>query len=78
MTSEIRSYFGSMQNRLEHTYNNNKNMEENTQSSESRLRDADMAEEMMKFASSSILQQANESILVQANQQPQKILSLFQ
>lgn len=78
MTSEIRSYFGSMQNRLEHTYNNNKNMEENTQSSESRLRDADMAEEMMKFASSSILQQATESILAQANQQPQRILSLFQ
>ena len=78
MTSEIRSYFGATQNRLESASRNNRNIAENTQSSESRLRDADMASEMVNFANSNILQQANEAILAQANQQPQGILSLFQ
>ncbi len=78
MTSEIRSYFGATQNRLESASRNNRNIAENTQSSESRLRDADMASEMVNFANSNILQQANAAILAQANQQPQGILSLFQ
>lgn len=77
MTSEIRSDFGATQNRLEYAANNNRNIAENTQQSESRIRDADMAEEMVRFANSNILQQASEAILAQANQQPQGILSLF-
>ena len=78
MTSDIRSYFGATQNRLESASRNNRNIAENTQSSESRLRDADMSSEMVNFANSRILEQANEAILAQANQRPQGILSLFQ
>ncbi len=77
MTSEIRSDFGATQNRLEYASNNNRNIAENTQQSESRIRDADMAEEMVRYANSNILQQASEAILAQANQQPQGILNLF-
>ncbi len=77
MTSEIRSDFGATQNRLEYAANNNRNIAENTQQSESRIRDADMAKEMVQFANSNILQQASEAILAQANQLPQGILNLF-
>lgn len=77
MTSEIRSDFGATQNRLEYAANNNRNIAENTQQSASRIRDANMAEEMVRLANSSILQQASEAILAQANQQPQGILNLF-
>ncbi|MCR5420198.1 MAG: hypothetical protein K6E98_04250 [Lachnospiraceae bacterium] len=76
--SAERSQFGAYQNRLEHTYNNDLNISENTQSAESRIRDTDMTEEMMENARLNIIEQANQTILAQANQQRQGILSLLQ
>jgi len=76
--SEIRSRIGAQQNRLEHTFNNVKNTEENLQASESRIRDTDMAEEMVNYSKSNIIQQASQSMLVNANQSKQGILTLLQ
>jgi len=76
--SEIRSDFGSMQNRLEHAVNNNQNASENTQAAESRIRDTDMATEMVENAKYAILQQATESVMAQAKLQAQNILKLLQ
>lgn len=76
--SEIRSNFGATQNRLEHGVNNNQNTSENTQAAESRIRDTDMATEMMENAKYSILQQATESIMAQQKIQAQNILKLLQ
>lgn len=76
--SQKRSYFGAIQNRLEHTLNNIKNVSENTQAAESRIRDANMAKEMVKYSRDNILLQAGQSILVQANQQQQGILQILQ
>ncbi len=76
--SEQRSLFGAYQNRLEHTYNINKNTEENTQYSESKIRDTDMAAEMVKLSIANILQQAGQSMIANANQTPQGVLSLLQ
>jgi flagellin len=75
--SNERSKFGSVQNRLEHTLNNLASYEENLQSSESRIKDVDMASEMVNFTKYQILQQAGTSMLAQANQAPQSVLSLL-
>lgn len=76
--SEQRSYLGALQNRLEHTIANLDNIAENTQSAESRLRDTDMAEEMVEYSKNNILAQAGQSMLAQANQSNQGVLSLLQ
>lgn len=74
----IRSEIGAQQNRLEHTIDNQNNIVENTTAAESRIRDADMATEMMKFTKDNILQQAGLAMLAQTNQSRQGILSLLQ
>lgn len=76
--SAQRSMFGSYQNRLEHAYSINKNTSENTQAAESQIRDTDMAEEMVRYSNLNILGQAANSMLAQANQTHQNILSLLQ
>jgi flagellin len=76
--SEARSDLGALQNRLEHTIANADNTAENLQAAESRIRDVDMAKEMVKFAKDTILQQAAQSMLAQANQQTQGVLALLQ
>ena len=75
--SEQRSNLGAIQNRLEHTINNLDNVVENTTAAESRIRDTDMATEMVKFSNQNILQQAGQSMLAQANQSNQGVLSLL-
>lgn len=75
--SSGRSYMGALQNRLEHTINNLDNAAENLTASESRIRDVDMAKEMMEFTKSNILNQAAQAMLAQANQQPQGVLQLL-
>lgn len=72
-----RSTLGAIQNRLEHTIANADNTAENLQSAESRIRDLDMADEMVKYSKNSILQQAGQSMLAQANQSTQGVLSLL-
>ena len=76
--SALRSKLGALQNRLEHTVANLDNISENTQSAESRIRDTDMAEEMVQYSKDNILQQAGQSMLAQANQANQGVLSLLQ
>jgi flagellin len=76
--SSQRSALGAMQNRLEHTINNVGAASENLSAAESRIRDVDMAKEMMSFTKNSILQQAATAMLAQANQQPQGVLQLLQ
>ncbi len=73
-----RSDLGAIQNRLEHTINNLDNVVENTQAAESRIRDTDMATEMVKYANTNILAQAGNAMLAQANQSNQGVLSLLQ
>jgi flagellin len=75
--SSERSKLGAYQNRLEHTINNLDNVAENLQASESRIRDVDMAKEMMEFTRQNILQQAATAMLAQANQAPQSVLQLL-
>jgi len=75
--STQRSALGAIQNRLEHTIANADNVAENTQAAESRIRDVDMADEMVKFSKNNILQQAGQSMLAQANQATQGVLSLL-
>ncbi|NME82792.1 flagellin [Clostridium sp. SM-530-WT-3G] len=75
--SKERSKLGAVQNRLEHTIANVDNAAENLTAAESRVRDVDMAKEMMAFQKNNILQQAAQSMLSQANQQPQNVLSLL-
>ena len=75
--SDQRSSLGAVQNRLEHTISNLDNVVENTTSAESRIRDVDMAEEMVTYSKNSILQQAGQSMLAQANQANQGVLSLL-
>ena len=72
-----RSALGALQNRLDHTVANADNMAENLQSSESKIRDANLADEMVSYSASSILQQAGQSMLAKANQATQGILSLL-
>ena len=76
--STQRSALGAVQNRLEHTIANLDNVGENTTASESRIRDTDMAKEMVNFSKNNILAQAGQSILAQANQSNQGVLSLLQ
>ncbi len=76
--SKQRSSLGAVQNRLEHTVNNLDNIAENTQTAESRIRDTDMASEMVQYSATSIIQQAGQSMLAQANSQTQGVLSLIQ
>ncbi len=76
--SSQRSALGALQNRLEHTIANLDNVSENTQSAESRIRDTDMASEMVNYSKNNILAQAGQSMLAQANQSTQGVLSLLQ
>ncbi|SFG24280.1 flagellin N-terminal helical domain-containing protein [Oribacterium sp. WCC10] len=76
--SSYRAQLGAKQNRLEHTINNLKVNNENTTSAESRIRDTDMAKEISAYTKNNILNQAAQSMLAQANQQPQAVLSLLQ
>ena len=76
--SAQRSALGAVQNRLEHTIANVDNVVENTTSAESRIRDTDMAEEMVEYSKNNILAQAGQSMLAQANQSNQGVLSLLQ
>ncbi|WP_313892596.1 flagellin Hag [Psychrobacillus sp.] len=76
--SESRASLGAVQNRLEHTINNLGTTSENLTAAESRIRDTDMAKEMMNFTKNNILTQAAQSMLAQANQQPQGVLQLLQ
>ena len=76
--SKQRSGLGAVQNRLEHTINNLNNVVENTTSAESAIRDTDMASEMVKYSNNSILTQAGQAMLAQANQKNQGVLSLLQ
>ncbi|MFE6166371.1 flagellin [Viridibacillus arvi] len=76
--SDQRSSLGAVQNRLEHTINNLGTASENLTAAESRIRDTDMAKEMMEFTKNNILTQAAQSMLAQANQQPQGVLQLLQ
>ena len=76
--SSQRSALGAVQNRLEHTIANVDNVVENTTAAESRIRDVDMAEEMVSYSKNNILQQAGQSMLAQANQANQGVLSLLQ
>lgn len=75
--SSQRSSLGAVQNRLEHTINNLGTASENLTAAESRIRDVDMAKEMMSFTKNNILQQAATAMLAQANQQPQGVLQLL-
>ena len=72
-----RSNFGAYQNRLEHAYKSNKNVEENTTASESAIRDTDMAETMVEYSNQNILLQAGQAMMAQANQSRQGILTLL-
>lgn len=76
--STQRSALGAVQNRLEHTIKNLDNIVENTQAAESAIRDTDMAEEMVAYSNTNVLQQAGQSMLAQANQANQGVLSLLQ
>ena len=76
--SEVRGQFGALQNRLEHTINNLSVSEENMTAAESRIRDVDMAKEMMAYTKNNILVQASQAMLAQANQVPQGVLQLLQ
>ena len=75
--STQRSSLGAIQNRLEHTIANADNVSENLTDAESRIRDVDMADEMVTFSKNNILQQAGQSMLAQANQATQGVLSLL-
>ena len=76
--SSMRSDFGALQNRLEHTINNLGVQNENISAAESRIRDVDMAKEMMAYTKNNILVQASQAMLAQANQVPQGVLQLLQ
>ncbi len=76
--ARVRSYYGALQNRLEHRIKNLDNNVENTTAAESRIRDTDMAAEMVKYSNNNILAQAGQSMLAQANQTNQGVLALLQ
>lgn len=76
--SSDRSEYGAYTNRLEHSYANNQNKAENSQAAESRIRDTDIAEEMVTYSHHNILSQVGTSMMAQANQSPQNIISLLQ
>ena len=76
-TNKQRATYGSQQNKLEYVINNHNTTTENLQGAESRIRDVDMAKEMMEFTKNNILSQAAQSMLAQANQAPQGVLQLL-
>lgn len=76
--SDARSLLGATQNRLEHTINNLDTTAENLSAANSRIRDTDMAKEMMKYTQMNVLVQSAQAMLAQANQQPQSVLQLLQ
>ncbi len=76
--TSARSTIGALQNRLEHAERQNRNTQENTQAAESRIRDTDMADEMVRYSKETILQQAGQAMLVQANQATRGVLALLQ
>ncbi|MEG1027599.1 MAG: flagellin, partial [Oscillospiraceae bacterium] len=76
--SSTRADLGALQNRLEHTVKNLGTTSENLTAAESRIRDVDMAKEMMEMTKNNILSQAAQAMLAQANQQPQGVLQLLQ
>ena len=76
--SNIRSYYGAVQNRLESTIKNLENTSENTQAAESKIRDTDMAKEMVEYSKNNILLQVGQTILAQANQETSSVLQLLQ
>lgn len=78
MVSQLRGAFGAVQNRLEHTINNLAVSTENISAAESRIRDVDMAKEMMAYTKNNILVQSAQAMLAQANQVPQSVLQLLQ
>ena len=78
MVSKVRGAFGAVQNRLEHTINNLAVSTENISAAESRIRDVDMAKEMMAYTKNNILVQSAQAMLAQANQVPQSVLQLLQ
>ena len=75
--NQVRSYYGAVQNRLEHTIANLDNVAENTQAAESRIQDTDMAKYMVEFQKENILAQAGQAILAQANQSSQGVMTLL-
>ncbi|HAF27281.1 MAG TPA: hypothetical protein DCG85_08225 [Lachnospiraceae bacterium] len=77
LTSKMRSHVGAQQNRLEHTINNVANIAENTDAAESRIRDTDMATEMVKHMNDNILEQVGQAMMAQANKMPEGLLSLL-
>lgn len=78
VVNAMRGKIGAQQNRLEHTIKNESNIVENTQAAESRIRDTDMADEMVRYTKNNILTQAGEAMMAQANQSKQGVLSLLQ
>lgn len=76
--SNMRSYYGAMQNRLEHVIANLDNTGENTQAAESRIRDTDMAKEMLSYSTASVVTQAAQAMLAQANQSREAVLKLLE
>ena len=76
--SQTRATFGALQNRLEHTINNLDTTSENLTAANSRIRDTDMAKEMMEYTKMNVLVQSAQAMLAQANQQPQSVLQLLQ
>lgn len=78
VVSSIRSYYGAIQNRIEHTSKNLDNVVENTTAAESKIRDTDMAKEMVELSKQNILEQVGQSMMAQANQSNQGVLSLLQ
>lgn len=75
--SNVRSYYGAVQNRLEHTINNLDNVVENTTASESRIRDTDMAKMMVEYSNQNMLLQAGQAVLAQTNRQQEGVLALL-
>lgn len=76
--SSVRSALGSLQNRLEHSIANNENVVENTQSAEIRIRDTDMAKEMVSYAKQSILEQVAQAMMAQTRNNSSVVLQLLQ
>ena len=76
--SDERSKFGALQNRLEHTINNLRVSSENLQAAESRIRDTDMADQMVSLSKDKIISQSGQAMLAQANAAPQGVLQLLQ
>lgn len=77
LLSEKRSAYGALYNRIEHLVANNSNTSENTQASESRIRDTNMAAEMIEFLKQKLMMQVSDSVLAQANQIPERLLNLL-